>query len=111
MHLRKATAEEKKMYAEMAFQANKTNLNEKSVPNFTFIDIHGDTISKSNTIGKVVVINFWFSTCKPCISEIPELNEVYEKFQNDTNVVFAAVTYENRKTVKKFLKIIQLNTP
>lgn len=111
MQLRKATAEEKKMFAEMALHANQSNDNRNRVPDFNFTDVHGNQITKTNTLGKVVVINFWFTTCKPCIAEIPELNEVYEKFKTDTNVVFASVTYENRKTVKKFLKKQPLNYP
>lgn len=48
------------------------------------------------------MINFWFTKCAPCIDEMPILNKIAEKFKNDFN--FIAITYENEKDVKKFLK-------
>ena len=105
MQLRKATEEEqKKMKAHMPMRENSSNLIGKSAPDFTMIDLNGNTISSESTKGKVVVLNFWFTACKPCISEIPELNEVYEKYKKDSNVVFASITFNKREKVKPFLK-------
>lgn len=66
-------------------------------------DSKGNHISSENTKGKVVVLNFWLAACKPCIAEIPELNEVYEKYKNDTNVVFVSITFEKQEKVETFL--------
>ena len=104
MQMRKASEEEKKMMTEMQMQGNASNLIGESAPNFKMIDINGKTISSENTKGKVLVLNFWFIACKPCVSEIPELNEVYEKYKNDTNVVFASITFDKRAKVNSFLK-------
>jgi len=104
MQLRKATEEEKKMMTQMPIQENSSDLIGKSAPDFKMIDINGNTILSKNIKGKVVVLNFWFTSCKPCISEIPELNAVYEKYKKDTNVVFASITFNKREEVNKFLK-------
>lgn len=109
MQLRKVTDEEKKMMEQM--QANISDLIGKSAPNFNMVDINGNTISSENTKGKIVVLNFWFTGCKPCISEIPELNEVYEKYKNDTNVIFASVTFDKQNQVNSFLKKHQIKYP
>jgi thiol-disulfide isomerase/thioredoxin len=53
--------------------------------------------------GKVVVINFWFTSCKPCILEMPHLNELVSQ-NTDKPVVFIAPAPENETQVKKFLK-------
>lgn len=111
MQLRKATEEEKKMMAQMPMQENSSGLIGKSAPNYKMIDINGNTISSENTKGKVVVLNFWFTTCKPCISEIPELNKVYDKYIKDTNVVFASITFNNRDEVNSFLKKYPIKYP
>ncbi len=113
MQLRKTTEEEKKMMAQMPMliQENSSDLIGKSAPNFKMIDINGNTISSENTKGKVVVLNFWFTSCKPCASEIPELNEVYEKYKKDTNVVFASITFDKRDKVNLFLKKFPIKYP
>ncbi len=111
MQLRKTTKEEKKMMTQMPMQENSSDLIGKSAPDFKMIDINGNTILSENTKGKVVVLNFWFTTCKPCISEIPELNEVYEKYKKDTNVVFASITFDKQDKVKSFLKKFLIKYP
>ncbi|RUQ91041.1 TlpA family protein disulfide reductase [Legionella septentrionalis] len=56
-------------------------------------DLHGQKIPFSALNGKWVFINYWASWCQPCIEEIPELNEFYERYKND-NVVIFGVNYE-----------------
>lgn len=104
MQLRKATEEEKKMMAEMPMHRKSSNLIGKNAPDYKMKDINGNLISSEDTKGKVVVLNFWFTACKPCINEIPELNEVYEKYKTDTNVVFASITFDKLDKVNSFLK-------
>lgn len=111
LQLRKATDEEKKMMSEMPMPVNSSNLIGKNVPDFNMEDIHGNRISKTNTEGKIVVLNFWFAACKPCIAEIPELNEVFERYKNDTNVVFASITFEKKEKVDVFLKKYAIKYP
>jgi len=52
--------------------------------------------------GKAIVLDFWFTHCAPCVYTIPHLNDLSEKYQNDS-IVFIAITYENKQEVQKFL--------
>lgn len=59
------------------------------------------SLSLSELQGKPVWLNFWFTTCKPCIEEMPVLNRLKERFAE--RVHFVAVTYEPRAAVADFL--------
>ncbi|MFD1063363.1 TlpA family protein disulfide reductase [Winogradskyella litorisediminis] len=108
----KTTAEEKAEMLEMMADSNKLNENVgKEAPDFLFTDLNGNIISKANTKGKVVVLNFWFTTCPPCIQEIPELNEVYNTFKSNEDVVFASISFEDPNKVERFLKKKPINYP
>lgn len=86
------------------FQQNEENsklVGKKAFP-FQFIDLNGNHYSNESLMGKVVVLNFWFTKCAPCIQEMPELNKLAETFSSN-DVVFIAVTYNNEKVVADFL--------
>ena len=71
---------------------------------FTGKTLEGENISMEKLKGKVVVINFWFIACAPCVKEMPDLNQLHEKYRENPNVVFLAPTFENAANVKDFLK-------
>jgi thiol-disulfide isomerase/thioredoxin len=66
-------------------------------------DLDGNTIDPKNLIGKIVVVNFWFTGCRPCIMEMPELNEMVKKFKPE-EVVFLAFANEIAPRVSMFLE-------
>lgn len=53
-------------------------------------------------IDKPRFVNFWFTSCMPCIKEIPDLNELKEEY-SDT-VDFVAITFNTQQQVDKFLE-------
>ena len=59
--------------------------------------------------GKVVVFNFWFINCPPCKHEIPELNELVEKYKEHKNVVFVAIALDDEVALKNFLRFSPFN--
>jgi thiol-disulfide isomerase/thioredoxin len=63
--------------------------------------LDGRTISLEDLKGKPTLINFWFTTCKPCIEEMPVLNRIRSRFRD--KVHFLAITYETEADVRRFL--------
>lgn len=59
-------------------------------------------ISIDDLKGKPTLVNFWFTSCPPCIAEIPMLNELRRRFADSVN--FVAVTFESKAKVEKFLQ-------
>lgn len=78
-------------------------LSGKPAPLFVAKTIDGQEVSLEHLKGKVVVINFWFTTCVPCIKEMPGLNKLTEKYQKE-DVIFLAVTWNNEEEIRAFLK-------
>jgi len=74
----------------------------KPALDFDHEDIQGNQVTLSSLKGKVVVLNFWFINCKPCVLEMPELNALKSEFGDD--VVFLAVTFDEKEKVIRFLK-------
>lgn len=72
-------------------------------PNFIVKTIDGETLSLEQLQGKVVVINFWFESCAPCIAELPALNRLWEEYKSK-DVVFIAFGRDDSQTIKDFLK-------
>lgn len=106
--LRKATVEEKAMMAKMqqggmGMEQEKSPLVGTQAVDFDVTDIKGKKYKLAELKGKVVALNFWFVECKPCIMEMPELNELVEEFKGK-EVVFLAIAINNHKQLKKFLK-------
>src|SRR5205823_6653645 len=48
---------------------------------FTALD--GREVNLAKLKGKVVLVEFWSTTCGPCIGRMPEVKSVYEKYQAD----------------------------
>ncbi len=69
-------------------------------PKFEIVDMEGNNITSENTKGKPVLLNFWFTTCPPCIKEIPALNRIYKKYKDQ--VVFASISRDWKEKVLKF---------
>jgi thiol-disulfide isomerase/thioredoxin len=72
-----------------------------------FEDSDSKNFKKDYFNGKPTVINFWFTRCPPCISEIPTLNNLKEKFGDNVN--FISITFENQNSVDEFLKKHEFN--
>lgn len=50
--------------------------NDRLAPDFTLKDQHGKPWKLSEQRGKTVVMNFWTVTCKPCVEEMPSLEQL-----------------------------------
>ena len=79
---------------------------------FTVEDAQGDTytLSKLLETKKAVVLNFWFTTCQPCKAEFPFLQEAYEKYKDDIEVL-AMNPLNTAEEVEAFKKELGLKIP
>ena len=48
-------------------------------PEFTLHDLDGQPVSLSQFKGQVVLLDFWASWCRPCITDLPDLRRIKKK--------------------------------
>jgi len=77
------------------------------VPNFTLTTFEQEQINILDLKGKIVLINFWASWCKPCEQEAADLEAAWQFYKNRGDVVFLGIDYvdtepEARAYLKKF---------
>jgi thiol-disulfide isomerase/thioredoxin len=82
----------------------KNVANKDLAPNFSGTDLKGNKVSLADLKGKIVVVNIWGIGCGPCIAEMPMLNELVKAYQNQPDVVFIAITADQKDALTNFFK-------
>lgn len=55
---------------------------------FSTTDINGNAVSSEDfKDAKVILVNYWEPWCGPCVQEMPELSELYEKYKDEGLVI------------------------
>lgn len=67
------------------------------------------TISSSGYRGRVVLVNFWATWCKPCIKELPDLDRLYRKYRNNGMTLVAIATDEEAAGVQAIVDDLKLS--
>ncbi len=73
-------------------------------PDFILTDLEGNRISLSDFRSKVVFINFWATWCPPCRAEMPEIEAIYQEYQNKDVVVIGIDILEAEDEVRQFVQ-------
>ncbi len=53
---------------------------------------------------KVILVDFWYTHCPPCVRAMPALSELYAKYKKKGLVVFGLNSVDNRPGSLKYLK-------
>ncbi|MFC4103388.1 TlpA family protein disulfide reductase [Paenibacillus xanthanilyticus] len=58
-------------------------------PDIRLVDRAGKPVALSAYKGKVVVLNFWASWCPPCQAEMPHMQKLYDRYDNEEVVLLS----------------------
>ena len=61
-----------------------------------------ENISLSGLKGKVILLDFWFKNCSPCIESIPHLNVINAKFKDKKFKILGINTWDLQKDIAWF---------
>jgi peroxiredoxin len=67
----------------------------QSAPPISFVTIDGGKISPESLHGKVVMVNFWATSCATCVAEMPKMVDTYNQFKGrGLEFVAVAMSYD-----------------
>jgi cytochrome c biogenesis protein CcmG/thiol:disulfide interchange protein DsbE len=76
-------------------------------PGFALRSLDGKTVNFSQFQGKVVLVDFWASWCRPCRRSIPDLNSLYQKYSPEGfEVVGISLDKSGTSRLQEFAKKI-----
>lgn len=80
-------------------------------PDFVLQQSSGETISLDQFEGKPTVVFFWAPWCSVCKVSMPNLESFHQDNKDDINVVSVVLDYEDKDSVRQFIKSKQLTFP
>ena len=82
---------------------NSIKLNDP-MPQFKVETLNKEELNSRDLLGNWVVINWWATSCAPCIKEMPGLNKLVIKHKANENIKFIAIAQDGRSRWQNFLE-------
>lgn len=81
---------------------------QKEIPNVAVEKLDGTSINMDQITKEkgVKILSFWATWCVPCINELDAINDVYEDWQDETNVELIAIATDDARTKKRIKPLI-----
>lgn len=83
----------------------------KPAPDFSLQDINGKTYRLSDFKGKTIILNFWSTTCAPCVAEMPSLNTLYRDLKGSGLIVLGISLDRSAKPVRELADKLRIVYP
>lgn len=78
------------------------------IPNTPLKTLNGEITNLQDIANRneLIIVSLWATWCAPCKNELDAINEVYDDWQEETNVVLYAVSVDDSRTVKRVKPLI-----
>lgn len=72
-------------------------------PDFTLSNLDGEPVTLASYRGQVVVLDFWATWCKPCITSFPDLHELVARYKSEGVVLLVVSIDKSLKKPREYL--------
>lgn len=98
----------KKIVFLLSILISSISLGQEELPSVDLTTIDGKTKNSRDAVKQdnVVVVSLWATWCVPCLKELDAINEVYEDWQDETNVQLIAVSVDDSRTIKRVKPLV-----
>ncbi len=83
-------------------------INSQEFPDLTLNDLEGNSVSVKELANSddIKIFSFWATWCVPCINELDAIADVYEDWQDETNVELIAISTDDARTKKRVMPLV-----
>ncbi len=87
-----------------AIMANPRLASEMLAIDFRAKSIAGDELSLEKFKGKVVLLDFWATWCKPCMFEMPEIKKLWKKYKSDRFIIIGISLDRSEQALRSYIE-------
>ncbi len=92
--------------------ACQSKADSNKAPDFTLLNLNGDTVSLTDYKGKVILLNFFATYCPPCRAEIPDFVKLQDRYGSKGFVVIGiSVDPNGMQILPNFISKLRINYP
>lgn len=84
---------------------------DKPAPGFSLYDPDGRRHQLADFKGSVVILNFWSTSCAPCVAEMPGLNSLHSELKDSGLTVLGISLDRSAKAVKELASRLRISYP
>ncbi len=86
--------------------------NGTKAPEFVLQTLDGKNYDSGELKGRILIVDFWATWCKPCIQEMPDYNALYNKFKSEKfEMLGVTLASGDANTVKNFIGNLKIDYP
>ena len=80
----------------------------QDIPNVILKNLENESVSiqKLANSNNIKVFSFWATWCVPCINELDAIADVYEEWQDETNVELIAISTDDARTKNRVIPLV-----
>jgi len=82
-----------------------------AAPDFALRTFSGQNLRLSESLGDVVIVNFWATWCAPCRQEMPLLDDIQAKYRRAGLVLLSINLDDDQSRAEEFARTLKISYP
>ncbi|MBC2844537.1 TlpA family protein disulfide reductase [Winogradskyella flava] len=81
---------------------------QNDLPSVNLKTLDGQSVAIDDVTNEdgITIISLWATWCVPCLKELDAISDIYDEWQDETNVKLIAVSVDDSRTVKRVKSMI-----